>query len=75
MSMNLFDSKTSKKEVALTIAGFTVGGLVSLTFLDYGTVALGLKQAVSLPEAVHGFAVTAGTTFIGYIIGKKDKSE
>lgn len=71
MSMNLFDNITSKKEVALTLAGLSVGGLVSLTFLDFGTVALGLKQAVSLPSEIHTFAVTAGTTFIGYVIGKK----
>ncbi len=61
----------TRKEMALSLAGYTVAGLTSLVFLDYGTVAIGLKSTASLPSEISTFAVMAGTTLLGYIIGKK----
>lgn len=70
MSWNPFDTK---KEVALGLSTLTIGGLVSLVMLDYGTVAIGLKDIAALPSELHLFATATGTTLLGYILGKKSK--
>lgn len=69
--MGILDLFDTKKEVALSLAGLTIGGLVSLTLLDFGSVAVGIKSAVALPSEMHFFATSTGTAFLGYLLGKK----
>ena len=65
------DNITSKKEVALTLAGFGIGTIFAVVALDWGTVALGVKEVVSLPSEIHAVATTMAVALLGYIIGKK----
>ena len=69
--MGILDLFDTKKEVALSLAGLTIGGLVSLTLVDFGTVAAGIKDTVALPSEMHFFATSTGTAFLGYLLGKK----
>lgn len=71
--MGILDLFDTKKEVALSLAGLTIGGLVSLTLIDFGTVAAGIKDAVALPTEMHFFATSTGTAFLGYLLGKNQK--
>lgn len=73
MAINIFDGLISKNEVGLTLGVLTIGGLVSLVLLDYGTVAAGIKQAVALPTELHIFGTATGTTLLGWILGRKSK--
>ena len=71
---NILDKYVSKKETALTLASFGVGGLFAITFLDLGAVALGFREVVNLPEENITGTQLAGVALLGYVLGKKDVS-
>ena len=69
---DILDKKESKGETAIKLSYFGIGGTLLVIFADLGSVALGIKDATSLPSEIHSLGVAIPTTLLGYIIAKKN---
>lgn len=74
-TFNPFDKIESKEELAVKLGVFSIGSMILVSVLDLASLAVGFKSNLNLPVEVHATNGIIASTFLGYLIGKKENKK